>query len=75
MEKTGVLINTCMVFVHLTLKRIPSGAKRTIPLKECLVGSKVFAEEGSQIALPEHRQEAKGQAHLHGWSQGAQAGG
>ena len=38
-----------MVLVHLTMRRIPGGARRTPPLQECLVGSKVFAEGGARL--------------------------
>ena len=34
----------------------------------------LVGREGSQVALPEHTQEPKGEADFHGWSRRAQAG-
>ena len=48
---TGVLPKTCIVVIHLTRRRTPCGDKRTPPLQECLVGSKVFAEGGGGARL------------------------
>ena len=57
-------------FVHLTMRRIPGGAKMMTPLQECLVGSKVFTEGCARLlCMHTPRSEAK----LHGRYQGAQA--
>ena len=44
MGRMGVLPTTCIVFVHLTIRRIAGGARSTSPLHECLVASKVLAD-------------------------------
>ena len=48
MDRMGVLPTACMVLVHLTIRRIPGGA-RTSPMHVCLVALKVLAKGQAKL--------------------------
>ena len=56
MGNTGVVPTTGIVFVHLTIRRMPGGASRMSPLLVCLVWSNIEADGGAKLlCLSIHR--------------------
>ena len=65
-----------LVFVHLTRIWRPGGAMKISHLQMCVEGLNREAEgRWSQVRLPEHSKEAKGETHPQSRTDGPQAGG